>query len=1600
MLEYSSISKDKPEFPNYLNFQTLRDIGISHLQALSGKIWTDYNLHDPGVTILEVLCYAVTDLGYRNNLDLEDLLALNPADSQQQENNFFTPDQILTCNPVTEMDLRKRLMDIPGVRNACLEKFTEVEVKEKTEETTEELTKKLSTYHPAIYVDYANSKLLHNPPDGYTEENAPRLHPRGLYTVYIDLDREYGKNACGQIYSSWSNTLDQVKAVLCRYRNLCEDVYDIVVLGEEEIGLCSDIELEAEADAEDVLVEIYVKIQEFLSPRLQFYTLQELLDKGKSIDEIFAGRPSVIDSRKIQRQLVTHESKEKQNSRVYYKYKLISQHKSPLLEGAIGYENRTEAIEGFDKLLDLSRNLSNYRLIDNAEGDNPYSFAVHDENEEIASHPQLYATAIQRNKALYSVIDAVKADDNYDSHGFIDTAELEALTPPEVIYTSDLYQEILKISGVVAVRRLSIVNFINGLAQSQSPWNLQLTKGYSPVLGIERSKINLFKGTLPISPDRNEVKRRYYEQQAAHIKVLRQDSELDLSVPQGSYYDLADHYSIQHDFPLTYGISEYGLPATASVLRKAQARQLKGYLVFFDQLLANYLAQLAHVRDLFSWEFDTGEGRNNDHMSRPEDKSHTYFIQELDFPDKTSILGEGGDYLDSILEEPETYRDRRNRFLDHLLGRFAESFADYVLINYRTIQQRQYKVKDEVEVIHDKARFLQDYPVLSRDRFRAFNYCNYEQVWDTANVAGFQKRVSRLLSFEDVRRRDLCHYEVDQETSRLIFSVSCGVENESLTSLQTYPSQQAAQADIEKFLLLALHENFYKGFTYSYFYHYGLQVEVVDQGETIIARYQSYFFSQAERFAGLDFLTENLPSLFNLTEQDTAGESVVTPAATSTISQENIIAIKRIEEENLYYFQLNIPVNSSQTSEAIKFEGVGRYFSEAAAREAAIAILKQIANRQNYHPILFRQDNSAERETATPSNETRFIHYGYALIDNEGKVLAQSCDRLPTPEAREIYLQRWFSNIQLNHNQFQFTVEKIERDYIFTVKHNISNQNTDNQNTENQILLRSCQSHPEEILAWQSAAKFAENLRYLKRYVSPVKDKDGNNYALGIVDHSGNLLATATTQTNAFATFKQLNSLETPDSPQSFLQIDEEVTAQTSSYRFQLVDREGVTLLESIQLFEDENTARDRFYQDVLGVLFEPGAIEPTTTNEGFGFRVLSKPRNRRSAVATSSRFYPSEKERDGAIEHLFLLIRTARLNITWTGLENSSEDPTYIGRVYDQNRNILLESSQHYTTSETAWEQGDVLMELAGAEVEFPKNGKPDAKNFRLINVELTLLPFWYKWSRHIQKTQPVDVVTLTLWVLSLTYYLIIEKPYGWELTNWGKDQILATHYYTSKEERNQSIQTLQQLVNDEGFHLLEHILLRPRIYSPPDLTFWLKWFRYISQKSNLTLFLWFLSIAYYRFQTVDNFLPICVNTDDATRGEQTQLTYQDPYSFWITIILPYWPERFRNIDFRRFVSRTLRLEAPAHVVLKIAWVNVRQMRDFEVAYRHWLEQLALDAGYGSACNLSETLNRLLTIIPQLRSIYPQGILYDPQVVSQDQPIILNQTALGTAND
>src|SRR5216683_657652 len=106
------------------DFYSLRREGIGFIEQMGSGRWTDYNVHDPGITILEALCYAITDLGYRIGWDIPDILSpptASPDPLQPYPNQaFFTARSILTVNPATSDDFRRLLIDLLDVRDAWI----------------------------------------------------------------------------------------------------------------------------------------------------------------------------------------------------------------------------------------------------------------------------------------------------------------------------------------------------------------------------------------------------------------------------------------------------------------------------------------------------------------------------------------------------------------------------------------------------------------------------------------------------------------------------------------------------------------------------------------------------------------------------------------------------------------------------------------------------------------------------------------------------------------------------------------------------------------------------------------------------------------------------------------------------------------------------------------------------------------------------------------------------------------------------------------------------------------------------------------------------------------------------------------------------------------------------------------------------------------------------------------------------------------------------------------------------------------------------------------------------------------------------------------
>ena len=86
---------------NELAFERLRSEAIGLIEEVSGQVWSDYNLHDPGITILEQLIYAITDLSYRYEFPIQDYLANEKGEVNYKAQALHQPHEILTCRPIT-----------------------------------------------------------------------------------------------------------------------------------------------------------------------------------------------------------------------------------------------------------------------------------------------------------------------------------------------------------------------------------------------------------------------------------------------------------------------------------------------------------------------------------------------------------------------------------------------------------------------------------------------------------------------------------------------------------------------------------------------------------------------------------------------------------------------------------------------------------------------------------------------------------------------------------------------------------------------------------------------------------------------------------------------------------------------------------------------------------------------------------------------------------------------------------------------------------------------------------------------------------------------------------------------------------------------------------------------------------------------------------------------------------------------------------------------------------------------------------------------------------------------------------------------------------
>lgn len=642
-----------------LDFHFLKKIGIEYIESLGGNLWTDYNTHDPGITILDMLCYTISDLGNRIELPIEHLLS--KEDGSGFESQFYTAQQILPNRATTVLDYRKLFINIDGVRNCWLRKHTrKVQVNCKDD---------ILSYNPNAY-------------PGLLPQYRREFEMKGLYDLLVDFDisDELVKDSPEYI-AAVESIKDKIRKCYQANRNLCEDLINIIEIKEQSFSICAKIEVEKEAIEEEVHAHVLFEIQKYFSPQVSFYSLKQMLKKKYDTTEIFDG---------------------------------------PLLE--YSYTEGSETFSG-----------------------------IH----------------------------------------FIDTNELRNSSLRTQIRLSDIMNIISSVKGVKEIIDITIGNCDDSISDE---WVLCVNDGMRPII-CDKSVFNYTKDVLPLIITQSKVDSYLDELQAQFQMNRRKTIGGGLELPEGKYLDTDWYTTMQNDFPDTYGIGIYGLPSTATIARKSQAKQLKAYLLFFDQILASYFAQLGVVKDLLAID---GQLKRTYFTQAVKDiQGFEDLVEVIDYPTNDDLL-----LSENLFGDLDTISERRNQLLDHLIARFAEKFSEYTFL-----MSSIYGSASTELIVTAKQSFLNDYVNISSNRGGAFNYYKQpaSELWDTDNVSGSEQRIARLVGFKekDFWRRTISDsfveiYELINADNETVFRWRITDETNTiiLSSTEDYPNRSKASAEL------------------------------------------------------------------------------------------------------------------------------------------------------------------------------------------------------------------------------------------------------------------------------------------------------------------------------------------------------------------------------------------------------------------------------------------------------------------------------------------------------------------------------------------------------------------------------------------------------------------------------------------------------------------------------------------------------------------------------------------------------------------------------------------------------------------------------------
>ena len=292
--------------------------------------------------------------------------------------------------------------------------------------------------------------------------------------------------------------------------------------------------------------------------------------------------------------------------------------------------------------------------------------------------------------------------------GFIADAWLRPL--PRKLPVEQLLQVLAEVPGIVSVDTLSVE--VSGAHRHLSQGDVMRAppNGIFALQAEGRSgdfTIHLHRDYGRCHPDPARVRRKLDQLWTEHRRTypLRREVGARFGPPASDYRDLTEYTSVQSQFPNVYGINDAGLGADASVMRAAQAKQLKGYLMPFDQMMADGFSQIAFLRQLFSIE--TGG-----------DATYAWQSLRCIVPDVEPLLEPGYEAaMAELVADADPVATRQGAILDLMLSLYAQQVTG----PYGT-DMAGASAGEQRQLLATKRAMLRHVASLSADRGRGADY--------------------------------------------------------------------------------------------------------------------------------------------------------------------------------------------------------------------------------------------------------------------------------------------------------------------------------------------------------------------------------------------------------------------------------------------------------------------------------------------------------------------------------------------------------------------------------------------------------------------------------------------------------------------------------------------------------------------------------------------------------------------------------------------------------------------------------------------------------------------------------------------------------------